>query len=79
MRTEKLKNSATYLIDRLDEIGLPALLEEDDGFFGRTEERPLERVNATDLLDAVKNKSECVLKLVIIRLLFEKYAVAGNL
>ena len=55
-RTEKLKNSASYLLDRLDEIGLPALLEDDDGHFGRTEERPIERVNATDLLDAVKNK-----------------------
>ena len=55
-RTEKLKNNAAHLLDRLEEIGLPALLEDDDGYYGRTEERPIERVNATDLLDAFKNK-----------------------
>ena len=55
-RVEKLKNKADHLIDRLDEIGFQALLEEDDDFQGNAGERPIERVNATDLLDAMKNK-----------------------
>jgi len=68
-RTEKLKNNAAHLLDRLEEIGLPALLEDDDGYYGRTEERPIERVNATDLLDAFKNKYDSVREHVLLQML----------
>ena len=56
IRAERLKDGADHLLDRIDDIGLQALLEDDDGYQGRTEERPQERVNATDLLDGMKDK-----------------------
>eukprot|EP00794_Sanderia_malayensis_P006079 gene6079-6782_t len=59
-RTARLKNSADHLIDRLEEVGLQALLEEDDGLHGRMSERPVERVNATDLLNALKDKYDLI-------------------
>ena len=55
-RSQKLKGAANHLIDRLEDIGFQALLEEDDGQYGRVIDRPCERVNATDLLDGLKRK-----------------------
>ncbi len=54
-RSGNLKQSADHLIQRIDDIGIQALLEEDDGIRELTEQ-PCERVNATDLLNALKDK-----------------------
>lgn len=52
----KIKNNANNLLNRMDEIGLQALLEDDFGDGQMYEGRPKEKVTATELLDALRDK-----------------------
>lgn len=51
----KIKNRADHLLNRLDEIGMEALLEDDfDGSeYGG---RPKEKVTASEILEALREK-----------------------
>lgn len=54
----KIKNRADHLLNRMDEIGMQALLEDDLMEGMEFEGRPKEKVTATELLNALKEKYE---------------------
>ena len=53
--SQKLKNTADNLLNRMDEIGMQALLE-DDFEDGTSAGRAKDRVSATELLNALSEK-----------------------
>ena len=56
MQSHRLKQQASNLLNRMEEIGIAALLEDDFGDGQEYDGQPKEKVTATQLLNAVRDK-----------------------
>ena len=69
IQSSKIKNNADNLLNRMDEIGLHALLEDDFGDSQTYEGRPKHKVTATELLDALRDKYKILRDALLLQML----------